>query len=138
MEHIQGNWSADDIANVMSGRATEQGTKLSKLIEDIAGTPAGDWKECPLCLDVPEKPIMTICRHVFCADCVQGVFEMPAARGIANGEEDRDEDVEEIGNSIACPVCRHKLFEKDIGNFTPPEEKKTIEITTKPAKAIVW
>ena len=47
---------------------------------------------------------------------------MPAARGVAD-DDDNDDDVEEVGESIACPVCRHKLFRQNIGNFTPPKPK---------------
>lgn len=97
-------------------------TALTKLIEDIAGTPAGDWNECPLCLDVPTMAVMTTCRHVFCSECINGVFEMPAARGVV--DDDEGDDVEEVGESIACPVCRHKLSRENIGNFTPPKSKE--------------
>ena len=100
----------------------EKSTALTKLIEDIAGTPAGDWNECPLCLDVPTMAVMTTCRHVFCSECINGVFEMPTARGVV--DDDDDDDVEEVGESIACPVCRHKLFRQNIGNFTPPKSKE--------------
>ena len=104
---------------------------LTKLIEDIAGTPAGDWNECPLCLDVPTMAVMTTCRHVFCSECINGVFEMPTARGVA--DDDDDDDVEEVGESIACPVCRHKLSRQNIGNFVPP---KSEEETIPPEEAI--
>jgi hypothetical protein len=100
----------------------EKSTALTKLIEDIAGTPAGDWNECPLCLDVPTMAVMTTCRHVFCSECINGVFEMPAARGVV--DDDDGDDVEEVGESIACPVCRHKLSRENIGNFTPPKSKE--------------
>ena len=103
----------------------EKSTAFTKLIEDIAGTPAGDWNECPLCLDVPTMAVMTTCRHVFCSECINGVFEMPAARGVVDNDDD-DEDLEEVGESIACPVCRHKLSRENIGNFTPPKSTEQI------------
>jgi len=132
MEHMQTEWSVEDLNTVVSGRDPDQATELSKLIDDIAGTPAGDWKECPLCLDAPQNPVMTVCRHVYCADCIDGVFDMPAARGVAAGEEDVDAEIEELGESIACPVCRHKLAKTDIGKFTPPTEKTGMEPETEP------
>lgn len=83
---------------------------------------------------------MTVCRHVFCSDCINGVFDTPAARGVVNSEEDDEEEVEALGDSIACPVCRHKLFRKDIGGFTPPEEKKamTAAEAVESYQSLVW
>ena len=46
---------------------------------------------------------------------------MPGARGEVAAEE--DEEVEALGESIACPVCRHKLHKTDISDFTPPKDK---------------
>jgi RING-type zinc-finger/Helicase conserved C-terminal domain len=94
------------------------------MIEEIAGEPAGDWKECTICLDAPNMPIITTCRHVFCSDCIDGVFDAPAARGAI--ENDNEEDVQPLGDVIACPVCRHKLTKADIGKFTPPKEKEKL------------
>ena len=47
---------------------------------------------------------------------------MPTARGVV--DDDDDDDVEEVGESIACPVCRHKLSRQNIGNFAPPKSKE--------------
>jgi SNF2 family DNA or RNA helicase len=71
-------------------------------------------------------PVMTTCRHVFCSECINGVFEMPTARGIT----DDDDEVEEVGESIACPVCRHKLSRQDIGAFAAPKPKEEPKLTT--------
>lgn len=112
-------------------------TALTKFIEEITGTPAGDWNECPLCLDVPTMPVMTTCRHVFCSECINSVFEMPTARGVT----DEDEDEVEAGESIACPVCRHKLSRQDIGAFTgpkPKEPKLTASEATELYESLTW
>jgi hypothetical protein len=111
---------------------------LNKLIDDITATPAGDWSECPLCLDVPTDAVITICRHVFCSECVNGVFQMPGARGMV--AEDDDDDVEEVGESIACPVCRHKLTRQSIGKFVAPGTKQELppEEARERYKQIVW
>jgi hypothetical protein len=146
MEHFQSEWSTEELNDVVSGRDPDKITKLLKLIDDIAGTPAGDWKECPLCLDVPANPVMTVCRHVYCADCINGVFDMPTARGVAAGDEDLDEEVEELGESIACPVCRRRITTTDIGRFTSPDEENakaetavTVEVKTKEVtKEQIW
>lgn len=111
---------------------------LNKLIDDIAATPAGDWSECPLCLDVPTNAVITICRHVFCSECVNGVFQMPNARGMPDGED--DDDLEEVGESIACPVCRHKLTRQNIGTFVAPGTEKVLppEEAREKYNKIVW
>lgn len=119
MEHMKESWSSEDMASAMTAGAPGQETLLNRLIEEIAATPAGDWNECPLCLDVPTNAIITVCRHVFCSECINGVFQMPAARGVADGDSD-DEEVEALGDSIACPVCRHKLHKQDVNPFTAP------------------
>lgn len=63
---------------------------------------------------------------------------MPNARGQV--DEDDDDDVEEVGESIACPVCRHKLTRQSIGNFVPPGQKKELppEEAREKYKQIVW
>jgi hypothetical protein len=83
-------------------------------------------------------PVMTTCRHVFCSECINGVFEMPAARGIV----DDDDEAEDAGESIACPVCRHKLLRQDIGAFTEPKPKEEPKITATEAtelyESLTW
>lgn len=125
MEHISDSWTSDDIEGAISSATSSNTptTALTKLIEEIVGTPAGDWTECSICLDVPTAPIITTCRHVFCSECINSVFENLAARGAADGDDDDDNDVEELGQSIACPDCRHKLFRQNISIFTPPKPK---------------
>lgn len=129
MEYISKEWTAEEVAGALSASTHENSSALSKLISEIAETPAGDWSECPLCLDAPTAPVITSCRHVFCADCINEVFEQPTAHGTT---ED-DEEVEELGNSIACPVCRRKLGKADIHPFTPPKDK---DAKLPPAEAI--
>jgi hypothetical protein len=121
MEHMHAKWTSDDIANAVTATGKDgQPSLLAKLIEDITATPAGDWNECPLCLDVPTMPIITVCRHVFCSECINGVFQMPTARGVVADADDEDAEVEPLGESIACPVCRHKLVKNNLSNFTAP------------------
>jgi len=125
MEHVSDTFTAEDITTALShaGSDPEKHTALQKMVEAIAGTPAGDWSECPLCLDEPGDAVMTVCRHVFCGECINSVFDMPNARGAADDDDDdADEDLAVIGESIACPVCRHKLFRKDVGKFIAPVE----------------
>jgi Helicase conserved C-terminal domain/RING-type zinc-finger len=120
VEHIQDSWTVEDISN-FAKNSIDNPTVLTKMISQITEEPAGDWTECTICLDVPNMPVMTTCRHVFCSECINGVFDMPGARGEVASED--DEEVEALGESIACPVCRHKLERKDLGEFTPPKDK---------------
>lgn len=120
MEHIHESWTAEDISD-FAKNSVDNASVLTKMISQIVEEPAGDWTECTICLDVPNMPVMTTCRHVFCSECINGVFDMPGARGEVADEE--DEEVEALGESIACPVCRHKLRKTDIAEFTPPKDK---------------
>jgi hypothetical protein len=45
---------------------------------------------------------------------------MPTARGVVADADDEDDEVEPLGESIACPVCRHKLVKNNLSNFTAP------------------
>jgi hypothetical protein len=139
LEHIQENWTNDDVDAFMAKTdATMPQSTLNRLIDDITATPAGDWSECPLCLDVPTNAVITVCRHVFCSECVNGVFQMPNARGVPDGEN--EDDVEEVGESIACPVCRHKLTRENIGRFVAPGTKKELapEEAREKYSKLVW
>jgi hypothetical protein len=120
VEHVRDTWTVEDVSG-FAKNSIDNPSVLTKMIEQIIEEPAGDWTECTICLDVPTMPVMTTCRHVFCSECINGVFDMPTARGEAANEE--DEEVEALGESIACPVCRHKLHKTDIGKFTPPKDK---------------
>ena len=120
MEHVRDTWTVEDVSN-FAKNSVDNPSVLTKMMEQIMDEPAGDWTECTICLDVPAMPVMTTCRHVFCSECINGVFDMPAARGEVANEE--DEEVEALGESIACPVCRHKLHKTDIAKFTPPKDK---------------
>ena len=120
VEHVRDTWTVEDISG-FAKNTIDNPSVLTKMIEQIIDEPAGDWTECTICLDVPTMPVITTCRHVFCSECINSVFNMPAARGEVVGEE--DEEVEALGESIGCPVCRHKLHKTDIGTFTPPKDK---------------
>lgn len=60
----------------------------------------GDTEECSICLDSPEGPVITKCRHVFCRDCITSVIT-EAARS---------------GNPGPCPLCKREI---QIDDLTP-------------------
>jgi len=43
--------------------------------------------ECPICLNLMKKPIVLVCGHTFCRDCIQKQKE----------------------NSNKCPICRIQI-----------------------------
>jgi Zinc finger, C3HC4 type (RING finger) len=43
---------------------------LRQILQIAQSEAAGDSGQCSICLDIPEDPVMTNCRHVFC----QGKF----------------------------------------------------------------
>ncbi|CAL6012873.1 Zinc_finger domain-containing protein [Hexamita inflata] len=63
---------------------------------------------CPICLDVPNYPVLLNCGHVFCCDCVHFWFK----------------------NIRSCPVCKQQqilpLVKVYIGR-TDGEDRRDVE-----------
>lgn len=62
---------------------------------------APDDQLCPLCHELLHEPLRTLCGHVYCALCLQRVFEVRKASdapGLQPGQRGRD-----------CPLCRAPL-----------------------------
>lgn len=53
--------------------------------------------ECGICFDMPEDPVVSVCNHVFCRQCVSSKFSM-AGQGAAEAEL-----------AFHCPSCGHVL-----------------------------
>lgn len=53
------------------GRALEIRSVL-----DIASTPEGN---CPICLDEPDTPIQTLCKHTYCLECFENCCKSAAS-----------------------------------------------------------
>lgn len=53
--------------------------------------------ECVICFDVPEDPVVSVCDHIFCRQCVSAQLSM-AGQGAAE---------EEL--AFHCPSCGHTL-----------------------------
>uniref|UniRef100_UPI00398EF5EE E3 ubiquitin-protein ligase RNF114-like isoform X2 n=1 Tax=Pristiophorus japonicus TaxID=55135 RepID=UPI00398EF5EE len=69
--------------------------------------------ECPVCLQVLDKPIRTLCGHVFCQGCHQTNFRLnrkcPICRGPISRTERRDTEIEKRmvtkrGNCRGCDI----------------------------------
>jgi len=70
---------------------------LESLSSDLKKT--GDERvECPVCISVPEIPVLTTCAHVMCRDCCTPLFN---ERGFAR-----------------CPVCR-SVFSREKLHYIP-------------------
>ncbi|KAH9195082.1 hypothetical protein AeNC1_002928 [Aphanomyces euteiches] len=62
-----------------------------------------DCQECPVCLEVPESPVLTPCAHLLCKSCVVTFLE-------SNGQE------------AGCPVCRADVSPDQLIAIEPPEK----------------
>ncbi|KAJ3290083.1 hypothetical protein HK104_007025 [Borealophlyctis nickersoniae] len=75
---------------------------LTRLL-DAAKKPSGEGHIlddlCPICTDVLDRPVVPVCGHPFCRDCIEGYFEYRAPAAAA--AEDGEEVVEK-----PCPLCR--------------------------------
>lgn len=60
---------------------------------------------CSICLGVMTSPLVTICNHKFCEECLFGWFD---AKALFNGE---------LGT---CPMCRHRIGR-------PPRQAQVIQ-----------
>jgi len=59
-----------------------------------------DVNECPICLEIPEDPLQTPCRHIFCAECIKGV----------------------LNTKPVCPFCRAPCKPQKLKK--PPKKKE--------------
>lgn len=68
----------------------------------------GDITECSICLDAPEGPVITTCKHVFCRDCISSHITSRAR----------------AGNSADCPLCKREVTIDSLTNYRaePVEE----------------
>jgi SNF2 family DNA or RNA helicase len=133
MRKVTEDWSEKEmqqaVSDVKAGNVTEL---YKKLVVEL--TAVGDVAECPICMDPHVDPLITPCRHIFCSDCIHGVFDNPAAHGQVEGEEDND--VEEVGLKIACPSCRAKVCRADLKEYVPPEERRQQKLDNETALAL--
>ena len=79
---------------------------VQALIEASRDSPDSGYGECPICLEIMEKPFSTECDHTFCYECIVGLIN-------SNNR-----------SSAGCPMCRRTLTIKNIRPapllITPP------------------
>jgi len=64
---------------------------VEKVVEDLK---RGENTECPICLDIPENPVVTQCAHYYCRECVSSMFNK---KGWAR-----------------CAICRNDIYEVNL------------------------
>lgn len=65
-----------------------------------------DVNECPICLEIPEDPLQTPCRHIFCSECIKGVLD----------------------RKPSCPFCRQPCKSNKLKKPPKKKEEKEMEI----------
>lgn len=74
---------------------------LRQILDAARVVAMGDVTECSICLDTPEAPVITSCRHVFCRDCITSCITESARNGA----------------STACPLCKRDVRIDDLTNY---------------------
>ena len=69
---------------------------VQALMEAVRDSPDSGYGECPICLEIMEKPFSTECDHTFCYECIVGLIN-------SNNR-----------SSAGCPMCRRTLTIKNI------------------------
>jgi SNF2 family DNA or RNA helicase len=92
------NYSAGGGGGRMSTAETNAVEKLKDDLKiKLAETLRTGLTECAICFDMPEDPVVSLCNHVFCRQCVSSKFSM-AGQGAAEAEL-----------AFHCPTCGHAL-----------------------------
>lgn len=87
---INNEFTVADLDHVLSTGAK---SGLRHILDAARIVAMGDITECSICLDAPEGPVITGCKHVFCRDCISSHI---TSRALA-------------GNSADCPLCKREV-----------------------------
>lgn len=102
--------------------ATGPGVKsgLRRMLDAARIVAMGDITECSICLDAPEGPVITSCKHVFCRDCISSHITSRAR----------------AGNSADCPLCKREVTIDSLTDYRaePVEESTPKRPNTKKQK----
>ncbi|RHZ75362.1 hypothetical protein Glove_216g60 [Diversispora epigaea] len=74
----------------------------TKTYDQLIKNPSNN--ECPICLDVINNGVVTLCGHIFCQECINNVLE---------GDNQESGDFEDR----RCPICRHVIKEDNLVNM---------------------
>ncbi|KAI9864786.1 MAG: hypothetical protein M1813_002556 [Trichoglossum hirsutum] len=69
---------------------------------------AGRSNQCSICMDVPEDPVTTNCRHIFCQGCITTVIQRAAM---------------DDGDGAKCPSCRREITDQELRAYLPRQEE---------------
>ncbi|EQC31359.1 hypothetical protein SDRG_10961 [Saprolegnia diclina VS20] len=95
---LQQSSSESSSAATTSTANSSEDTYISSRILEIQDEGL-DCQECPVCLDVPQSPVLTPCAHLLCHECVRAALE----------------------TAPVCPVCRADVGLDQLIPITPPE-----------------
>lgn len=94
--------------NIGSSSATD-GHGRAQLERMLAVLEASAGDECVICMDPVQEPVVTLCAHLFCKDCVMNLLAsapaVPAGAGAGAGSSSSSSSTKG-SKSCACPLCR--------------------------------
>ncbi|KAI9674520.1 MAG: hypothetical protein M1817_001858 [Caeruleum heppii] len=103
-----------DVTNAFGGprlrsSVTTKTNGLRRILELAQEEAVGDAGQCAVCLDVPEDPVLTNCRHCYCQGCITDVIQ----RAAVTGEQSR------------CPLCNTEVAIDDLKTYQPKVNKRS-------------
>ncbi|KAH0542756.1 hypothetical protein FGG08_002895 [Glutinoglossum americanum] len=81
---------------------------LRQILQIAQTEAAGETGTCFICMDIPEDPVMTNCRHVFCQGCITSVIQRAAM----------DE-----GDGAKCPSCQREITDQELRAYLPDQDE---------------
>lgn len=65
--------------------------KNRRALQDLLQLRIESQEDCPVCMDIMREPVITVCAHAFCTDCIEKVIE----------------------TQHKCPMCRAELADNN-------------------------
>jgi SWI/SNF-related matrix-associated actin-dependent regulator of chromatin subfamily A3 len=66
--------------------------KNRRALQDLLQLRIDSQEDCPVCMDTMRSPVITVCAHAFCTDCIEKVIE----------------------TQHKCPMCRAELLDNKV------------------------
>jgi len=57
---------------------------LERVANSIQDSDSSDFGECVICFEYIESPVITVCGHLFCEDCLDSMLSISNALSIAS------------------------------------------------------